>query len=177
MSQPKVSILTLALALSAAACSGAGGGSGGGGGAGVCSGGPGEFTLTISGDDIATTELCGVARSGVDASWAMELLSKRDTSLVSIGSSLTAAPNTGTYNIADFVATGGKPASGDFVGLSIVDQATLGTTYSSITGTLTIDSSTTSSVSGTFEFSARDQGNAAAKPVNFSGSFNSKEGL
>ena len=175
MSQHKVSILTLALALFATACSGGAGGSGGGGGADACAGGPGEFAVTISGDDIDTTEFCGVAQSELDGSWGLKLLSTHDISFLMIGSSLTATPDAGTYDIVDFVATDSKPASGDFVGISIMDPNSLGTTYASVTGTLIIESSSANSVSGTFEFTASDQGNAAAKSVNFSGSFTSEE--
>lgn len=118
--------------------------------------GNGEFELVVTGPKPA--EECGHAVSAEDPSgpgWGVQLQSTSNISQINFWSEFNGRPDPGTYAIGDFVATDGSPASGNFVMFSIFDQETVGEALTSVTGTLTILTSSADEVTGTFEISAR----------------------
>lgn len=168
------SMLAAMLCLAATAC---GSGSppmatGGDDCAGVVSGG-GDFDLVVSGPSVA--EECGRAVSGEGSGgddWGLQLLSTSGISQINFWTRGTGRPGPGTYPIVDFVATDGSPAAGNYVVMAIFDPETLGKTLTSVTGTLTVLTSSAGEVTGTFEVSAREGTVAGgAADYNVSGSF------
>ena len=118
--------------------------------------GNGEFELVVTGPKPA--EECGHAVSAEDPSgpgWGVQLQSTSNISQINFWTEFNGRPDPGTYAIVDFVATDGSPASGNFVMFSIFDQETVGEALTSVTGTLTILTSSADEVTGTFEISAR----------------------
>ena len=167
-------ILATLLSLAAAAC---GGGSpamasGGDDCEGVISG-DGEFALVVSGPNPA--EECGIAvsvESSAGGNWGVQMLSTSNITQFNVWTDVGGRPGPGSYPIVDLAATDGSPASGNFVVMAIFDERSVGETLTSVSGTLTILSSSADEVSGTFEVSAREgtvAGGAATYTV--SGSF------
>ncbi|MEM6929265.1 MAG: hypothetical protein AAF602_20160 [Myxococcota bacterium] len=115
----------------------------------------GAFELTVTGSSV--TELCGIAQSGPDRAenWGLILLSTSSISNVAMGGSAP-GPVPGTYDIVDFVVNDASPPKGSFVVLAIFSEAMLGTTLTSQDGSLTIDATSPTQVSGAFAFSALD---------------------
>jgi hypothetical protein len=129
--------------------------------------------------------VCGVAISALDPggeNWGIQLFGRKDNShtTINIWHDLTGRPSPGTYDIVDLVAADGSPAAADYVVFAVFDEAVLentlenflGNTFTSVTGTVTILSSSAGEVSGTFEFTARE-GLVAGGPavVTITGSF------
>lgn len=135
--------------------------------------GNGEFELVVTGPKPA--EECGHAVSAEDPSgpgWGVQLQSTSNISQINFWTEFNGRPGPGTYAIVDFVATDGSPASGNFVMFSIFDQETVGEALTSVTGTLTILTSSADEVTGAFEISARAGTLAgSAADYNVSGSF------
>lgn len=116
----------------------------------------GDFDVVVSGAGGA--ELCGNAVSfegegGGD--WGLQLLSTSDISMVNIWTHGGGRPTPGTYAVVDLAATDGSPGSGMFVVQINPDPAIGLAGLTSVSGTLTILSSSSTTVTGTFEVSAR----------------------
>ncbi len=122
-----------------------------------CGDGPadaGEFHLTVSGGGDATA--CGKAVfPDATDQFGMQFLSNTDITMITVFTGHPGRPGPGTYPIVDFVGTRGDPGAGVFTLKGMFDPASLNTTLTSVSGTLTIDSSTPSGVAGSLELTAR----------------------
>jgi hypothetical protein len=132
----------------------------------------GEFEVTLSGSE--TLELCGFATSSEGpegVGWSVHLLTPGGGNSLLLVTAQTGRPVPNTYDVVDFVATDATPMAEDYVVLIALEDDVLGATgLSSVTGTLTITSSSASQVSGTFEFSARES-TVGAAVVTITGTF------
>lgn len=163
-----LSNLATLLCLAASACGQSPGMAVGGG---DCPNGGSEFQLNVSGPSAA--EACGRAVSGEGSGgddWGVQLLSTTDITQINIWTHSSGRPATGTYHIVDHTAVDASPPGGDYVMLAFFDEASLGITLTSVSGTLTILSSSADQVSGTFEISARE-GTEGAAEFTMAGSF------
>lgn len=132
----------------------------------------GEFEAVISGAEVL--ELCGFATSSEGPEgkgWSLQLVTPGGGSTVMLITEASGRPPRGTYEIVDFQGTDGAPPAGAFVGLIGLDVDALGATgFSSVSGSLTITSSSPDEVAGEFRFTARE-GPESATLIEVTGSF------
>jgi hypothetical protein len=137
----------------------------------------GGFEATLTGAE--TLELCGFATSSEGpggVGWSVHLLTPGGGSSLLLSTGQTGRPAPNRYDVVDFVATDATPMAEDYVVLIALDNDVLGATgLSSVTGTLTITSSSEGQVSGRFDFSAREgldgRGVDGGAVVNVTGTF------
>ena len=133
-----------------------------------CGDGPanaGEFHLTVSGAGAATA--CGKAVfPDATDQFGMQFLSNTDITMITVFTGHPGRPGPGTYPIVDFVGTRGDPGAGVFTAKGMFDPASLNTTLTSVSGTITIDSSTPNGVAGSLEMTARIGMGAAEYTIN-----------
>ncbi|MEO0323546.1 MAG: hypothetical protein AAF447_11360 [Myxococcota bacterium] len=144
----------------------------GDGSVGLCpdvAGGDTGFSFTVTGGGGA--EVCGVAQSGDREGWGIRLVSAADATTLAIFGGVGGPPEPGTYPISSDLESPGA----DFVALAIFDDASLGGTFTSATGILTIDASSASGSTGSFVFSAVENG-TTGPTIDLRGVFRTIEG-
>jgi hypothetical protein len=136
----------------------------------------GDFTMTVTAPTGAPAQLTGFAPSFSSdrmGQWYVQLVTPGGQSSLMLLYAGAGRPATGTYRIVDVIANDGKAPAGEFVALGNVDPAVLSVQgLGSLDGTITITSSSSTSVAGTFTYRAGVAGRATG--VTITGQFRSR---
>ncbi|MCA9764158.1 MAG: hypothetical protein KC544_13640 [Gemmatimonadetes bacterium] len=121
-------------------------------------GGTGTFTAVVSAPGKDPVTITGDAPSlgnRGDSNWYTHMVSPDGNSSFRIFFSGAERPAVGEYQMVNFVETDATPPVGQFVATGGTDQASLqGIALASISGTVTITSSSSTSIVGTFRYQA-----------------------
>lgn len=133
----------------------------------------GRFTATVTG--AVSAQFTGTAASfgtaSSPAAWAVQMTADDRSGGVSFSEEGAPRPTPGTYSLASALEHGGNAPDAAFTGVVGVASAAAG--FGSISGTLTITSSSPTSVSGEFTFVAVDPEDES-RQVTVTGSFTSE---
>lgn len=132
----------------------------------------GPFTATVSG--AVSTQFSGDATSmgRVADAWNAALQSPSGEGTILLGNDTAGRPAPGTYRIADMEEHGGSPPAGQFTALVAMAGADMATPvgFGSVDGTLIIDASSPTAVTGSFNFLAVDAADST-RTVTVDGTF------
>ncbi|MEZ4425772.1 MAG: hypothetical protein R3E98_20425 [Gemmatimonadota bacterium] len=111
----------------------------------------GEFSVTVTTSTAAQMTGYAVSSGQAGVGWSMTFITPGGDSGMLWVTEGMGRPDPGTYTIIDFVASDASPGPGEFI--ATVNMEGTSHDLQSVTGTLTITSSTAEAVSGHFRFS------------------------